>query len=71
MIGFAVGTPLQSIRLFFPYSCAKSMFDLAFEGFDFYIFYDQMQKFKSDQDTRKKNMIFSVISLLSIIFEIP
>jgi hypothetical protein len=49
----------------------KNTIDIAFESFDFYIFYDQMNLFTSDSDTSKKNVIFAVMSLLSIIIEFP
>ena len=71
MIGFAVGTPLQALKLFIPFSCVKNTIDIAFESFDFYIFYDQMNLFTSNSDTSKKNVIFAVMSLLSIIIEFP
>ena len=71
MIGFAVGTPLQAMKLFFPFSCVKNMLDITFESFDFYIFYDQMSLSTSNTDTSKKNLIFAIMSLLSIIIEFP
>jgi len=71
MIGFAVGTPLQAMKLFFPFSCVKNVIDITFESFDFYIFYDQMSLSTLDTDTIKKNLIFAIMSLLSIIIEFP
>ena len=71
MIGFAVGTPLQAMKLFFPFSCVKNILDITFESFDFYIFYDQMSLSTSNTDTSKKNLIFAIMSLLSIIIEFP
>ena len=67
MIGFAVGTPMQALKLFFPFSCIKSGVEIAFESFDFYIFYDQMM-YRGDGT---KNLMFAVMSLLSIIIEFP
>ena len=71
MIGFAVGTPLQAMKLFFPFSCVKNSINVVFESFDFYIFYDQMSLSNLDTDSSKKNLIFAVMSLLSIIIEFP
>ncbi len=66
MIGFAIGTPIQGIKLFLPYECPKSILDLMFEGFNFFIFYEQM--LFVDQD---KYFIYMLQSLLSMTIEVP
>lgn len=68
MIGFAVGTPIQGMKLFFPYPCIKNSLEVMFESFDFYIFYDQMTIHSVDE---RKYIIFATQALLSIILEFP
>ena len=68
MIGFAVGTPMQGLKLFLPFPCIRNTIEVMFESFDFYIFYDQMLAASAEE---RKYLIFASQSLLSIILEFP
>ncbi len=68
MIGFAAGTPIQGLKLFFPFPCVKNILEVMFESFDFYIFYDQMINSSNDE---RKYLIFATQALISIIIEFP
>ena len=42
LIGFGVATPLSALKLFMPFACVRNGFELAFEGLDVYVYYNQM-----------------------------
>lgn len=56
MIGFAVGTPIQGLKLFFPYECIRNGIEMVVESADFYLFY---QLLVNDSNIGKtKDMIY-------------
>jgi hypothetical protein len=66
MIGFAIGTPIQGMRLFFPFTCPRNILQVLIESFDFYMFYQIL--ISGDP---VKGGIFTAQSLFSIIIEFP
>ncbi|TNV74319.1 hypothetical protein FGO68_gene4384 [Halteria grandinella] len=66
MIGFAIGTPIQGLRLFFPYTCVRNILQVGVESFDFYMFYQLLLT-----GDVVKGSIFTGQSLFSIIIELP
>lgn len=66
LIGFGIGTPVQGLKLFFPYVCIRNALQVLVESADFYFFYDGILNLDSFKYTG-----YTVQSLFSIVVEFP
>ena len=66
MIGFAIGTPIQGTKLFFPYTCIRNIFDAGLEMTDSFFFYEQIL-----YGDPTKNAFYLIQSMTSIGLQVP
>lgn len=64
LIGVSIGS-LSFLKLFFPYDCPRSSFEVTIESLDYYVFFNQMS-----QDYGK-NSFYLIQSAFTTLLKVP